>query len=522
MSISSSTYHYGDGTTKSDPGSATAAVTDDRIDSWVQNISNADQFFFASAPLSTNDVLFFFEYTGSGEEVILIESDGTQIGSGVEFAASTVFGKVDSFPGSFNLNVTLTAVTFGEFGVTDAQLADVAGIEINGANLDDPMLIGFTAPDQPPETSSLAPEDNDTAWEIQQYLFATFNEPVSTNTEGSVVITNYPGGSAQTYAAGSDKLQIVNGNQLRIEPDPALSGSSDYAVLISTNLIKDTAGNFFAGITNTTGWNFTTTTPDTDAPLATVTNPVDGATGVIGTNKLYLTFNENVNADGAGGITISNVTASTATNFPATDGKVSVTTSNVTITPPNGLAADSDYVILVDTNAFKDGNDNYFAGITNASDWTFSTDGDAPLKSGAFDPPDEATRRSSGHQPGGHLQRSHHEWDGQHPDHEPDRRRQCGQYRGHRRHANHNRRRTPDDQPDRQSAGRQVARGAYPLRCHQGHHRERYAGFTDNDTWNFTTELTPLPITSVTWTDESGTVTATRSRTWMLGTTETP
>jgi hypothetical protein len=145
VSISSSTYNYGDGASKVDPGSATAAITDDRVDSWVQNISSGDTFYFSTPPDDVADVLFFFEYTGTGEDVVLVDTNGTQLSGtlALDFPADQIFGKIDSYPGGFTLNITLTAVQFRDFGLTQDRMSEVAGVKVNGADLDDPMLIGY-------------------------------------------------------------------------------------------------------------------------------------------------------------------------------------------------------------------------------------------------------------------------------------------------------------------------------------------------------------------------------------------
>jgi len=153
--LGSTTYEFGENST-SDPGSVTEAVTDDRIDSWVKDVDDNSQYFFEAAPVSTDDVLFFFEFTGGKTATVqLIDSDGDQVGtSTVSFGdAEGIFGKLD--PTDFStFNITLQAVEFSDFGVTSGNIGDVAGIEITSTStFDDPMLIGHTGI---PEPASLA------------------------------------------------------------------------------------------------------------------------------------------------------------------------------------------------------------------------------------------------------------------------------------------------------------------------------------------------------------------------------
>jgi len=154
--LGSTSYAYG--ASASDPGSATTAVTDDRIDSAVIGVDNNSRYFFEAAPLSVDDVLFFFEFTGGNNSatIQLIELDGTQVGTGTFVTSNDdVFGKLDTNAFSA-LNMTLSAVPFSDFaGVTSANIGAVAGIEIVQAkDIDDPALVGFAT--LIPEPASLA------------------------------------------------------------------------------------------------------------------------------------------------------------------------------------------------------------------------------------------------------------------------------------------------------------------------------------------------------------------------------
>ncbi len=229
-----------------------------------------------------------------------------------------------------------------------------------------------------PTVSTLEPADGATV-ATPASLTVTFDDDIATNTTGSITITNIAaGGTADIIPVGSGEL-VVSGADLVITPTtPALSNGTHYAVLIDTNAIKNLAGNFFAGFTNTVDWDwdFTTTTPDTDGPtLVLPTSPADNATDVgVGVN-FEATFNENI-AAGSGNIIITNLTDGTATNIAASDGEqVSISTSNLTINPTSSLLGSKSYAILIETNAITDNpGGNPFAGITNIATWNFATE----------------------------------------------------------------------------------------------------------------------------------------------------
>ena len=109
-----------------------------------------------------------------------------------------------------------------------------------------------------------------------------------------------------------------------------------------------------------------------DVPLLLALNPPDDAINVSPHTDLAMTFNTKIIA-GPGNITISNTTDNTATTFAAIDPQVAFSATTLTITPDPELLGTKDYVILLDTNAVKNVFGTAFAGLTNASDWTFTT-----------------------------------------------------------------------------------------------------------------------------------------------------
>ncbi len=119
--------------------------------------------------------------------------------------------------------------------------------------------IGPAGPDiTPPEISRLSPAHGSTGVAVDTDLVATFNEPVVTNTTGSIMVSNRSDHSTMTIAIGDASQVTVSGNRLAINPTNNLADSTPYAVLIATNALMDASTNFFAGITNATTWAFET------------------------------------------------------------------------------------------------------------------------------------------------------------------------------------------------------------------------------------------------------------------------
>ena len=109
-----------------------------------------------------------------------------------------------------------------------------------------------------PKISRLSPANSATGVSVDTDLVATFNEPIVTNTTGSIVISNRSDHSTITIPIGDASQVTVNANRLTIGPTNDLAASTPYAVLIDTNALRDAAGNFFDGITNAATWAFET------------------------------------------------------------------------------------------------------------------------------------------------------------------------------------------------------------------------------------------------------------------------
>jgi hypothetical protein len=145
-----------------------------------------------------------------------------------------------------------------------------------------------------------------------------------------------------------------------------------YFVQIGSTCFKDAAGNYFAGISDATIWNFTSA--DTVAPTVTSFNPADNATGIGATSSLLIIFSENVVKGETGDIVIRNASdASEFETIAVTSPKVTVSDNVVTIDPAGTFASLTGYFVQIGSTCFKDAAGNYFAGISDATIWNFTS-----------------------------------------------------------------------------------------------------------------------------------------------------
>jgi hypothetical protein len=236
----------------------------------------------------------------------------------------------------------------------------------------------FTVDQTGPTLSSTTPTDNATGVSDSANLTATFNEDIAFGTGNITIKKTSDDTTVEAFdvvadeGTGAGQVSITD-NVLTINPTSGLPAVELY-VLIDATAIDDLAGNGYAGIASTTAWSFTVA--DSSNPTISTLNPADNATGVATNASLVATFDEPVQFHTAVSITIK-LTAddSTVEAFDETDvgGAISISGSALTINPSSDLAGSTGHYVQIGTTSIKDMSNNFFAGITNTTSWSFTT-----------------------------------------------------------------------------------------------------------------------------------------------------
>jgi hypothetical protein len=196
---------------------------------------------------------------------------------------------------TINFNFTGTAGTdyvlsFNDFNSAGVDMTDTFGGAMD--NLSFGQVI--PGPDVTPPTiasgNPFVPADNTTNVSTSANLTVTFNEAVAFGT-GSITIRRSIGdGVVESFDVETATNLLLVGRTVTITPTLNLSAATSYYIQIDPSAIKDTSGNSFAGITDTSTWNFTT---DAIPPtIGSVDNPTHGASDVSTYSALVLTFSE--------------------------------------------------------------------------------------------------------------------------------------------------------------------------------------------------------------------------------------
>ena len=118
--------------------------------------------------------------------------------------------------------------------------------------------LAFTLDSAAPTLASASPADNSTAVAVGNNIVLTFNESVAVGT-GNIVISN--GTDTRTISVTDTSQVTLSGTQVTINPTADLLASGSYNVQMASGVLKDVAGNVFAGINDATTLNFGTAGP---------------------------------------------------------------------------------------------------------------------------------------------------------------------------------------------------------------------------------------------------------------------
>jgi len=358
-----------------------ASITDDNF---ILYLNNGTETFTESTIGSLNDA--------SGVWIGDIDGDGDKDVAAIGYASNTVMWWDNNGTESFTARIVNATFEQGR----RIQIVDVnsdgrndlvtAGVTNNFDNVTWWENIGPT----PPSVSTLFPADGGYNVSTTANLVITFDQEVQGST-GAVVIKKTSDSSViETLMMTGGLISGSGTTQIIINPSVTLATDTDYHITIGKNAFKGSKSPHYAGISNVTSWNFTTT--DTIAPTVSTLSPADNATGINQTANLVITFSEIVQG-GTGTIIIKKASDdSTIESIAANSGLVTGSgTTQITINPASTLTAYVDYYVTILQNAFKDRAGNKYAGISSTSTWNFTTADLTNPTVSSFSPTDNAT-----------------------------------------------------------------------------------------------------------------------------------
>ncbi|MFD0590647.1 Ig-like domain-containing protein [Paenibacillus sp. GCM10027627] len=243
---------------------------------------------------------------------------------------------------------------------------------------------GYGYDTTPPSVLEYAPARYGVAPGTNTNLVLKFNEevfPSSGNIEirqsiGGALFRSIPITSSRVAGGGTKQLIIDATSYINsVDTSKPFLNNTKYYVTIGNRALRDGAGNFFAGISGTGGWEFTITSDGARPTLSGLTPP-NGSNAVDVNGTFTATFNKPIvkGTDPSKGITFYPTTSGSAA-IPAQYYVDTANNSRILIQPASPLAANTNYYINIAEGAVTDLIGNAFIGILNQYQWTFLTKG---------------------------------------------------------------------------------------------------------------------------------------------------
>jgi hypothetical protein len=224
-----------------------------------------------------------------------------------------------------------------------------------------------------PTISTLSPTDGATDVSVGANLVLTFDAAVVVGTGNVTIKLGSDNSTVEAIAVTGGQVTGTGTTAITVNPTSNLSSLTDYYVQVDATAFDDVAGNSYAGISDTTSWNFTTDV-DVTNPSVSSFSPADGASNATLSMNLIITFDETVDVE-TGNITLKKGSDdSTVETIDVTSGQVTGTgTETITINPSADLLYSAGYYIQIDATAFDDPSGNSYAGISDSTTWNFTT-----------------------------------------------------------------------------------------------------------------------------------------------------
>src|SRR5690554_3120716 len=281
-----------------------------------------------------------------------------------------------NLPSSANFLVYLVTVEYGE----DKSLVIEDEISSGSAT----SLPLNTLPPPTPLTATLSPADDATNVHVSTSTFEiTFSEDVEFTDSGSARLFKDGSYLEALELLSENGNTVISGNTLTLTFINSLAYSSDYYITIPNNSLQSvSSGVLFGGIA-AGEWSFTTEAePDPLLMNASSLSPENSSDEVPRAPTLEVSFNQAITWGSSGVLTIhrydNGATAATisrgGTGATISQNKLSIIFSS------DSLEYGTKYYVIIDEGFVKALNTSaVFAGLSDKTDWTFTTETAPPF-----------------------------------------------------------------------------------------------------------------------------------------------
>jgi methionine-rich copper-binding protein CopC len=313
-------------------------------------------------------VMTFSEHVQLGTGTITVVSDSRGV---TQFSVDVITPSVVSINGAV-VTVSLSTLPSGEqfhVLVPTTAFKSFANVDCTGVALTTSWVFA-TSGGSGPIAQTYTPDDDLTTVDPSSTTTLTVDfDQIIVLGSGTVTLTDDTG-TTSTHTAAGGSLS-VSGQRLTIS-GISLAEAKYYHVSTSGVVVQSLIGQVWAGISDSTTWNFVTT--GTFNLRLTSLSPVATAQNVSVSTNLVLTFNHWVLA-GSGNIYLHDQKTGVVTTIDVQSSQVSTSFFQLTINPTNDLTSGAAYYVTMDPGAIvvSVAPSNIFSGLQSPSEWPFVT-----------------------------------------------------------------------------------------------------------------------------------------------------
>ena len=192
-----------------------------------------------------------------------------------QFGASTpatayddgTHGDVTAGDGKYTAQYTITAGSINDVHGLNVSVTATTASHTSTTAADS---TGLTVDSSAPVLSSSTPQDNGGSVATGSNLTLTFSENVQAGS-GHITLVNDGNSSLNKVIDITDSSQVtISGHTVTVNPTTDLAAGANYHVQIDSTALHDAAGNNYAGISTSTGLNFTTASASIGDPSIVV------------------------------------------------------------------------------------------------------------------------------------------------------------------------------------------------------------------------------------------------------------
>lgn len=217
-----------------------------------------------------------------------------------------------------------------------------------------------------PSLSSSTPADDSTGISISNNISLIFNQNISAGTGSIILLSNGTVIESFDVAGGTGSnggtISFNGTTGITVNPIADLSNSTGYYINIDSTAVKDSAGNFYAGISNNSTLNFTTIANITNsAPVLTAGNTLayqeNGAAASID-SSISITDSDDANLVSATVSITNGFTSGDLLNFTNQNGITGSFNSGTGVLTLTGSASKANYQTALRSITYSSSSDN--------------------------------------------------------------------------------------------------------------------------------------------------------------------